>query len=900
MKIPPYLEPRAMQPKKDSSHKPVNVERKRLAEPSGENFTPPWYKWGPYVSDRAWGTVREDYSENGDAWSYFPFDQAASKAYRWGEDGIAGWCDRYQILVFAPVFWNGKDSILKERLFGLSSNEGNHGEDVKEQYYHVDGTPTHSYMKFLYKYPQQAFPYEKLREENKKRTTLDTEYELIDTGVFEHSQYFDIFIEYAKVSSEDTFIKIQAFNRYHTEAELHILPHLWFRNRWSWSGEKTAKPEITKGLNFMGGQSLIADDANIEPLSNLPFEYRLGKRYLYVEEGAGNLFTDNETTTLDKENESKDAFHRAVIHGKKNSLTKGTKSCFHFHFPNIQPGKSVTIYLRLADKQIENPLQDAEAVIALRKKEADEFYHSIHPHHAKEEEKMIQRQALAGLCWSKQIYLYDVSVWLDGDNKQCPPPESRLHIRNFHWRHLNSMRILSMPDKWEYPWFAAWDQAFHSITWSLIDIDFAKDQIWLLLFDQFQHPNGQIPAYEWEFSDLNPPIQAWAALKIYEREWEQNGKKDRIFLEKCFHKLLMNFSWWVNKVDSSGHNVFEGGFLGLDNITVLDRSLKLPNGVKLQQSDGTGWMAFFCLNLMRMALELATENNVYESLATKFFEHYVYIAHAMKSRGDKEHELWSERDGFFYDILTYPDGNFTKFRVRSLVGIIPLYALEYITEEELEKHPNFRENFYWFLKNRPDLVESSVIAREKDNKKYYVLIPMNKDQLKSLLQYIWNPEEFRSEFGLRSLSKYHDKHPFEFEGRKVHYEPAESTEKIKGGNSNWRGPIWMQTSYLMIESLQKLSFAFEEDFHIKAPNESPVTLECMARSFSERVLSLFKINEEGRRPFHGPFFPYAKDPHWRDHLQFYEYFHAELGKGLGASHQSGWTVLIANVIDELI
>ena len=881
----------------------VNFERKRLAEPAGESFIPPWYKWGPYVSDRAWGTVREDYSDNGDAWSYFPFEQAISKAYRWGEDAIAGWCDRYQLLVFAPVFWNGKDKILKERLFGLSSNEGNHGEDVKEQYYHLDGTPTHSYMKYLYKYPQEEFPYEKLKEENRKRTTLDTEYELVDTGIFNESRYFDIYIEYAKQSSEDTFIKIEAFNRYHHAAPLHILPHLWFRNRWDWGAKKSRKPEITQGPHAHEADCLLADDEFMEPLSNLSFEYKLDRRYLYGVEGAEILFTDNETRTIGQEKNGhhyKDAFHQTLIHGEKQAhLKKGTKACFHYHFPAIEPGKSVTVYLRLTDKPMEEPLKDAEKVIALRRNEADEFYASVHPEGATEEEKMIQRQALAGLCWSKQIYLYDVSLWLDGDNKECPPPSSRLHIRNFHWRHLNSMRILSMPDKWEYPWFAAWDQAFHSVAWGLIDVDFAKDQIWLLLFDQFQHPNGQIPAYEWEFSDLNPPIQAWAALKVYYMEWEQRKKKDFVFLEKCFHKLLMNFSWWVNKVDSSGNNVFEGGFLGLDNITVLDRSLKLPKGVKLEQSDGTGWMAFFCLNLMRMAMELATANKVYESLATKFFEHYVYIAHAMKKRGDRDYELWSEKDGFFYDVLTYPDGTFAKFRVRSLVGLIPIYAVEYITEEELKKFPDFRENFHWFLKNRPDLVENCVISKEKEDEKYYVLTPMNKDQLKSVLHYVWNPEEFRSEFGLRSLSKYHEESPFEFEGRKVHYEPAESSERIKGGNSNWRGPIWMQASYLMIESLQKLALAFQEEIHIKVEEENPVTLHDMASSFSERVLSLFKLNEEGVRPFHGPFFPYSKDPFWRDHLQFYEYFHPELGKGLGASHQCGWTALVANVIDEL-
>ena len=897
MKIPLYLELLAMHQKKEASK-----ERKRLAELAGESFTPPWYKWGPYVSERSWGTVREDYSENGDAWAYFPFEHAARRAYRWGEDGIAGWCDRYQILVFAPAFWNGKDPILKERLFGLSSSEGNHGEDVKEMYYHLDGTPTHSYMKYLYKYPQRAFPYDQLKEENRKRTTYDTEYEIYDTGIFDQSQYFDIFIEYAKFDTEDTCIKIEAFNRSDKPAPLHILPQLWFRNRWSWTEQQGKKPKITHHKDRFGNLCLMATDDEMDPLENLSFEYKLSKRYLYATEGAHLLFTDNETTPDGddyKHNGYKDAFQRHLIHGEgMHHKTVGTKAAYCFSNHEIKAHGSYTIYLRLSDEELENPLKDVESLLEQRKKEADDFYSSIHQKEASEEEKMIQRQALADLCWSKQIYLYDVSLWLDGDNKKNPPPQSRLGIRNYHWRHLNSMRILSMPDKWEYPWFAAWDLAFHTIGWALIDIEFAKEQLWLLLFDQFQHPNGQIPAYEWEFSDLNPPIQAFAALKLFQMEYEIHQKRDFHFLEKCFHKLLMNFSWWVNKVDSSGNNVFEGGFLGLDNITVVDRSLKLAKGAKLQQSDGTGWMAFFCLNLMRISMELSSQNQVYESLATKFFEHFVYIAHALKKRGNKNYELWSDKDGFFYDVLTYPDGNYSKFRVRSLVGIIPLFAVDYIREEELKKFPNFYENFQWFLKNRPDLVGTSVITQTINNENCFVLIPMNKNQLKSILHYLWDPKEFRSEFGLRSLSKFHDTSPFDFEGRVLHYEPAESIEKIKGGNSNWRGPIWIPTSYLLLEALDKLSKAFGGDIKIKVDGEEPVDISEMASSFSERLISIFTIDCNGKRPFHGPFFPFAKDPHFRDYMLFHEYFHADQGKGLGASHQCGWTALIANIIDK--
>ncbi|MBM3208278.1 MAG: glucosidase, partial [Chlamydiae bacterium] len=562
-------------PLKEVNRKHSNEgERKRLAEPMGESFTPPWFKWGPYVSERSWGTVREDYSANGDAWSYFPFDDAYRKAYRWGDDAIAGWCDRYQILIFAPVFWNGKDLILKERLFGLSSSEGNHGEDVKEQYFHVDATPTHSYMKYLYKYPIDEFPYQKLKEENKKRDSFQSEYELIDTGVFNNDRYFDIFIEYVKVSSEDTIVKIEAFNRSNQVAPLHLIPHLWFRNRWSWFENPGKKPEIYKGCSTKDYDCLIANDESSDKLSNLPFEYTLDKRYLYFQKDGEILFTDNETCHQEHKhthNHYKDAFNRHIIQGDPLAYNeRGTKACVHYKFASIQPKSSVVVYLRLTDEEKEDPFYKIHEIIDSRKTEADEFYEGIHPKKASSEEKMIQRQALSSLIWNKQIYLYDISLWLDGDNKKMPPPASRKYIRNQHWRHLNSMRILSMPDKWEYPWFAAWDLAFQCVGWALIDTKFAKDQIWLLLFDQFQHPNGQIPAYEWEFSDLNPPIQAWAALKVFLMEFEQTGNKDIVFLEKCFHKLLMNFSWWVNKVDSAGNNVFEGGFLGLDNIAVLD------------------------------------------------------------------------------------------------------------------------------------------------------------------------------------------------------------------------------------------------------------------------------------------------------------------------------------------
>lgn len=884
-------------------HKPINAEKARLKQ----NLEEPvglFDKWGPYVSERAWGSVREDYSPDGDAWRYFPFDEAHRKAYRWGEDGIAGICDRYQVLVFAPAFWNGKDPILKERLFGLNSPEGNHGEDVKEYYYHLDALPSHAYLKYLYKYPHGEFPYQKLKEENQKRGLTESEYELVDTGIFEKNRYFDIVIEYGKVDAEDLVIKIEAFNRGDVAAPLHVIPHLWFRNQWSWTDEEKRRPKIEAGAAEKDYELLIADDALMASPQSLNFDYHLGKRFLYGSSGGRAFFTDNDTRVLAQEKKGsfyKDAFHEKIIRGLEsvNPYNMGTKACLHYFFPEVKPGSSEVVYLRLSPKELKHPLHDIEKVLEERRREADIFYESVHPEKATPEEKMIQRQALSGMIWNKQIYLFDVHRWLKGDSVKNPPPEARWHGRNIHWHHLNSMRIMMMPDKWEYPWFAAWDHAFHCLTMALVDIDFAKEQFWLPLFDQFQHPNGQIPSYEWEFSDLNPPVQGWALFHLYQLEKRKTGKGDRDFLEKCFHKLLMNFSWWVNKVDSEGNNVFEGGFLGMDNISVLDRSVKLEGGIKLQQSDGTGWMAIFCLSLMRIALELSRENPTYEALATKFFEHYVYIGHAMKQMGNRDYELWSEKDGFFYDVLTYPDGKFEKFRVRSLVGIIPFYATELLSEEEINLFPEFKNNFMWFLQHRQDLVEKCIIPMQKDGMTYYALTLMNAKQLSSVLGYIWNPEEFKAEFGVRSLSKYHEKNPFSFQSRQIGYEPAESTEKIKGGNSNWRGPVWMPTNYLLIETLAKLSRGAHPDFKVNAPGDAPVNLQEMSRTLAQKILLIFKKDPSGRRPFFGKEFPFAEDPHWQDFLFFYEYYHPETGKGLGASHQTGWSALVANLIDEL-
>ncbi len=856
---------------------------------------PPWQKWGPYVSERSWGTVREDYSWNGDAWSYFPFEESHKKAYRWGEDGIAGFCDRYQVLAFAPAFWNGKDPILKERLFGLSSSQGNHGEDVKECYYYLDATPSHSYLKYLYKYPQEEFPYQKLREVNASRGLKETEFELVDTGIFENGRYFDITIEYAKASPEDICIRIEAFNRGDQPAPLHILPQLWFRNQWAWGDTRLAEPIIT---NDLLDHCLIADDTSLLSLPTLAFDYHLGKRYLYATKSGKALFTNNETTSPDGRY-FKDGFHRALIHKEAttNPEEKGTKACFHYFFENIQPKHSVVLHLRLTDTPISTPLKDIEEIIAKRRHEADEFYERVHPKTATHEEKSIQRQALAGMIWAKQIYLFDVNLWLQGDNTRVPPPASRLKIRNVHWRHLNSMRILLMPDKWEYPWFAAWDLAFHCVTMGLVDLDFAKEQLWFLLFDQFQHPNGAVPAYEWEFSDLNPPVQSWAVLQLFHMQKEQEGIEDLDFLKKCFLKLIINFAYWVNKVDSSGNNVFEGGFLGLDNITIVDRSSGHEGESTLKQSDGTGWMALFCLNLMRMALELAKEDKTYEAMATKFFQHFIYIAAAMKHQGSQDYEMWSNRDGFFYDVLSFTDGRFAKFRVRSLVGIIPLFATEVLTEEEIDKFPEFKRNFLWFLKNRPSLTKDCAIPFTANKSTNYLLALVNREQLASVLRYIWNPNEFRSEYGLRSLSKFHEANPFFYKDHQVGYEPGDSLHRVKGGNSNWRGPIWFPTSYLLIRALDTFSKVYKDDFKIMVGDEKAVGIPDISNYFAEKMIAIFKKNPQGIRPFLGKDFPMAKDPHF-DHLVFNEYFHAETGKGLGASHQTGWTALVANLIHE--
>jgi hypothetical protein len=890
-------------------HPKANREQERMAGKHGALTA--WRRWGPYAAERSWGTVREDYSGNGNAWDYFPHDHARSRAYRWGEDGMAAICDRYQILCFALAFWNERDPILKERLFGLVPSEGNHGEDVKEYYFYLDSTPSHSYMKWLYKYPQREYPYQRLIDENQRRGGRGPEFELLDTGLFDDDRYFDVFVEYAKATPEDMAIRVTVHNRGPEAAPIHLLPHLWFRNTWVWGARPLSEPSIAMEAAGADRDVLLADDASAEPLSNLPFLYRLGPRRLVVPSGGEPLFTNNEThnerlygpQVPSRTPYVKDAFHRYVVNGDTGAVDparKGTKACVRFRAV-VPAGGSVVYRFRFTgDEPTPDPVGEVDALVDERRAEADVFYEDIHPSRATADEKNVQRQAFAGMLWSKQIYLFDVNQWIEGDDPNRPPPPSRVSIRNTHWRHLNSMRILSMPDKWEYPWFAAWDLAFHCTPLALVDQSFAKEQMWLLLFEQFQHPSGQLPAYEWEFSDLNPPVHAWAVWRVYNMDRIRNGKADREFLEKCFHKLLINFAWWINKVDRSGNNVFEGGFLGLDNITVIDRSEPLPAGAVLEQSDATGWMGMFCLNLMRIALELAKENRVYEALATKFFQHYIYVGAAMKKMGGRRYALWDEEDGFFYDVLTYPDGRYEKFRVRSLVGLIPLYAIERLEDHWIEGFHEFRSNLYWFLENKKHIVQDVCHSVMKDHGDTHVLAIVNESQIKGLLRRILDPDEFMSPWGLRSLSRYHAQRPFVFGDRAVSYEPAEADSKIKGGNSNWRGPVWFPTTFLMIESLRKLGTAFGPTLKVPADGrDGPQrTLFEVAEDLANRMIRIFTRNEKGERPVYGTRRKFQEDPHWRDLILFHEYFDGDTGEGLGASHQTGWTGLVASLIDE--
>jgi hypothetical protein len=896
---------------KNQRIKNLNREEKRLEETRLEEKD--WKLWGCYVSERAWGTVREDYSKDGNAWNYFPFEHAASKAFRWNEDGLAGICDRKQRICFAVSLWNERDKILKERLYGLGGGEGVHGEDVKEYYFYLDNTPTHSYMKFLYKYPQSEFPYEKLREENARRDKSRSEYELINTGVFDEDKYFDVFVEYAKADAEDICVKITATNRGRESAPLHILPTVWFRNRWSWY-EKAEKARMER---------IEIESENLS-LVHLNEEKR-GDYYFACEGAERLLFTENETNfkkIYGSKNNSpfvKDGINDFVVNDDRDAVNPaqaGTKAAAHYVF-DIAPQASKTIYLRLSKS--ESPasasglnlpkssgefIKECEQVFIERKKEADEFYKEIVPENLSEDAKNVMRQSLAGMLWSKQFYHYVIKSWLEGDGKFSPPPKERLNARNSEWKHLYNDDIISMPDKWEYPWYAAWDLAFHCISLALVDSEFAKHQLILLLREWYQHPNGQIPAYEWAFSDVNPPVHAWAALRVYQIEAKRRSAADRDFLERIFHKLLLNFTWWINRKDTEGNNVFEGGFLGLDNIGVFDRNTKLPDGAHLEQSDGTSWMAMYCLNMLAIALELAKEDKVYEDVASKFFEHFVYISDAMNNVGNEDTELWNERDGFYYDVVHLKDHRNIPLRLRSMVGLIPLFAVETVEDKWLDDLPNFKRRAEWFLKNRTDLTDDIMCLQEPGRENRRLLAIVTKEQLRRILRYMLSENEFLSDYGIRSLSRYYKNNPYIFEAGEmryeVEYEPAESRTGMFGGNSNWRGPVWFPGNYLLIEALQKFDFYYGEDFKVEFPtgSEKMLTLWEVSQELSKRLSNIFLKDGEGRRAVYGTDEKFQTDEHWRDYILFYEYFHGDKGCGLGASHQTGWTGLIGKMLQQ--
>ncbi|MFB3817392.1 MAG: glucosidase [Candidatus Methylomirabilales bacterium] len=875
----------------------MNAELQRLEEARVRRAH--WKRWGPYLAERQWGTVREDYSAHGDAWSYLPHDHARSRAYRWGEDGILGISDNHQRLCFALALWNERDPVLKERLFGLTGPEGNHGEDVKEYYFYLDSTPTHSYMRGLYKYPQAAFPYERLVAESRRRDRRAPEFELLDTGAFDGDRYFDVFVEYAKGAVDDILIRITAVNRGPEAAPLHLLPTLWCRNTWRWeAGAK--KPRLAAAP---GRDAVVTVEHE-----------GLGRPFRLVCEGApGLLFTENETNAArlfgsPNGDYVKDGFHACLIAGNREAVNprrEGTKAAAHYR-EVVPAGGTVTLRLRLTDRDMpgEGPGADFDAVFAARQAEADEFYATVIPETLSPDARVVMRQALAGMLWSKQFYHYDVRRWLEGDPTQPPPPAERWRGRNREWLHLYNEDILSMPDKWEYPWYAAWDLAFHAIPLALVDPDFAKEQLVLLLREWYMHPNGQIPAYEWAFGDVNPAVHAWAAWRVYKIEKRLRGKGDRQFLERVFHKLLLNFTWWVNRKDPEGHNVFQGGFLGLDNIGVFDRSAPIPLGGHIEQSDGTAWMGMYCLNMLAISLELACKNPAYEDVASKFFEHFVYIAHAVNNIAGEGIELWDPEDGFFYDVLHLPNGDARPMRVRSMVGLIPLFAVETVEPEMETALPHFWRRFQWFLRNRPHLVEHVATQAAPDGRTRYLLALAVGERLQSVLRYLLDEEEFLSPHGIRALSRFHKDRPYVlpmngYEHR-VDYEPAESSTPLFGGNSNWRGPVWFPVNYLLIESLQKFDHFYGRTFLAEYPTGSGRRLPLwdVAAELSRRLTRIFLRGPDGRRPVYGGTEKFQTDPHWRDLILFHEYFHGDDGAGIGASHQTGWTGLVAKLLQQ--
>jgi len=859
-----------------------------------------WRRWGPYLSERQWGTVREDYSPYGTAWEYLSHEDSRSRAYRWGEDGIAGISDNHQKLCFAVSLWNGRDPIIKERLFGLTGNEGNHGEDVKEYYYYLDNTPTHSYMKYLYKYPQEEFPYSSLVEENKRLGRHASEYELIDSGVFNENRYFDVFVEYAKNSPEDILIRIKIFNRGPEESELHILPKLWFKNDWSWFINKT-KPIIK--------QIREKDDLFIIQAKHPELE----EMWFYCESPRELLFTENETNMkklFGLENISpyvKDGINDYIVKGLKDSVNHertGTKfsPCYLLHF---KPGESHELRFRLSkSKNLRAPLgRQFDEIFLSRKDDADEFYEKVCPFELEEDMRNIQRQTFSGMLWTKQFYNYVVEDWLEGDPSYPPPPAERKKGRNHNWTHLYNDDVLSMPDKWEYPWFAAWDTAFHTIPLAMIDPDFAKRQLTRLTREWYMHPNGQIPAYEWAFGDVNPPVHAWGAWRVYKIERKMYGVADKLFLESVFQKLLLNFTWWVNRKDTRGNNIFQGGFLGLDNIGVFDRSAALPMGGYMEQADGTSWMGMYALNMLTIALELARDNKSYEDIASKFFEHFLYISDAINSFGENEAGLWDEEDGFYYDVLKLPDGDQVALKIRSMVGLIPLFAVMTIDQELVDSLPGFKRRMEWFENNRHDLVTQCSIGKRDISERRFLSI-IDQFKLRRILEKMLDEEEFLSPYGIRSLSKYHKKNPYilKLDGTeyRVDYEPAESTTGLFGGNSNWRGPVWFPVNFLIIESLQKFHHFLGDSFKVEFPTGSGnlMNLWEVSLELSHRLMRIFTKDSSGQRPFYGGTEKFQTDPYWKDLILFNEYFHGDNGAGIGANHQTGWTGLIAKLIQQ--
>jgi hypothetical protein len=863
-----------------------------------------WNRWGPFLTERAWGTVREDYSPDGDAWNYFPHDHARSRAYRWNEDGIAGICDRHQYLCFALAFWNERDPFLKERLFGLSGKEGNHGEDVKEYYFYLDNTPTHSYMKYAYKYPHAAFPYDHLVQENRRRGRGDAEFELADTGIFNENRYFDIVVEYAKREPEDILIRIHITNNGPQPASIHLLPTLWFRNTWTW-GRDARRPTIVAGEN--------ANDAKKSKRTLIATHFQLGEYILYCAEAVELLFTENESNLKRLFNAAeptpfvKDAFHEYVVHGDHaavNPAAAGTKVAAHY-VRRVGAGASIAIDLRLAalvgDHPLEFPFADFDAIVSQRHEEADEFYDVVLGDHLSADAKMISRQAFAGMLWSKQYYHYVVSDWLDGDPAEPLPPCERRHARNHEWRHFFTRDVISMPDKWEFPWFASWDLGFHCAALAHVDPQFAKDQIILMLREWYMHPNGQIPAYEWDFGDVNPPVLSMAARAVFDIERAHTGAADYAFLERVFNKMLLNFTWWVNRKDPLGKNIFQGGFLGMDNIGAFDRG-KLPRGFMLGQADGTSWMAAFARSMLSIALVLAEQNPVYEDLASKFWEHFVYIANSMNSLTEPKKSLWHEEDGFFYDQLTTPNCETIAIRARTMVGFVPLFGATAVDAFSCQRHAAFNRRRQWFIEHRPELVESvgPMVTPGANNK--LILGLVRSDQLRRMLSYMLDENEFLSPYGVRSVSRHHLDHPFvmQIDGQeyRLDYEPGESMTDLFGGNSNWRGPIWIPVNFLIIQALREYYLYYGESFQVECPTDSGqmMTLEQVAKELAHRLARIFLRGVNGRRAVFGDCALFNNDPYWRDLIPFFEYFHGDTGRGCGASHQTGWTGLIAQIL----